>query len=128
MSQFISDVAPGPVATSNLRFPNAYPVRPLIKWRDMKRSTALRLGACCTLASGPLLLWVWDVTGRAVNGMQVFGAMAMLTAAGLGLLLAADAIRRNRWDFPAGRCGRCGYDLTGNASGVCPECGTRVAR
>lgn len=23
-----------------------------------------------------------------------------------------------------GRCGRCGYDLTGNVSGVCPECGT----
>ena len=23
-----------------------------------------------------------------------------------------------------GRCGLCGYDLTGNVSGVCPECGT----
>jgi hypothetical protein len=25
---------------------------------------------------------------------------------------------------PATRCPRCGYDLTGNVSGVCPECGT----
>ncbi|MCB9850954.1 MAG: hypothetical protein H6817_09660 [Phycisphaerales bacterium] len=25
-----------------------------------------------------------------------------------------------------GRCGRCGYDLTGNTTGVCPECGARV--
>ena len=24
------------------------------------------------------------------------------------------------------RCPRCGYDLTGNVSGVCPECGTSV--
>ncbi|HEY3241813.1 MAG TPA: hypothetical protein VGM03_00550 [Phycisphaerae bacterium] len=24
-----------------------------------------------------------------------------------------------------GHCQRCGYDLTGNTSGVCPECGTR---
>jgi hypothetical protein len=24
------------------------------------------------------------------------------------------------------RCGKCGYDLTGNESGVCPECGTGV--
>jgi hypothetical protein len=24
---------------------------------------------------------------------------------------------------PAARCARCGYDLTGNVSGVCPECG-----
>ena len=22
-----------------------------------------------------------------------------------------------------GQCGRCSYDLTGNVSGVCPECG-----
>ena len=25
-----------------------------------------------------------------------------------------------------GLCVRCGYDLTGNVSGVCPECGTQV--
>jgi hypothetical protein len=27
---------------------------------------------------------------------------------------------------PVGHCQRCGYDLTGNLSGVCPECGTNV--
>lgn len=26
----------------------------------------------------------------------------------------------------AGQCGRCGYDLRGNVSGCCPECGTPV--
>ncbi len=26
-----------------------------------------------------------------------------------------------------GHCAHCGYDLTGNASGRCPECGTAVA-
>jgi hypothetical protein len=26
----------------------------------------------------------------------------------------------------AGHCRRCGYDLTGNMSGVCPECGGRI--
>ena len=26
-----------------------------------------------------------------------------------------------------GRCLKCGYDLTGNVSGVCPECGGSVA-
>ncbi len=25
-----------------------------------------------------------------------------------------------------GRCRRCGYDLTGNVSGTCPECGTGI--
>ncbi len=28
---------------------------------------------------------------------------------------------------PPGQCPRCGYDLTGNVSGVCPECGTTPA-
>ncbi len=28
--------------------------------------------------------------------------------------------------IPPGHCQRCGYDLTGNVSGVCPECGLPV--
>src|SRR5688572_1471586 len=32
---------------------------------------------------------------------------------------------RARFDATA-RCARCAYDLRGNMSGVCPECGTRV--
>lgn len=32
--------------------------------------------------------------------------------------------RRRRGEI--GRCRRCDYDLTGNTSGVCPECGSRV--
>ena len=28
--------------------------------------------------------------------------------------------------YPPGRCQACGYDLTGNLSGTCPECGTAV--
>lgn len=32
---------------------------------------------------------------------------------------------RNR-PFPNGRCQRCGYDLTGNVSGRCPECGEAI--
>lgn len=28
--------------------------------------------------------------------------------------------------FPGGCCHRCGYDLTGNTSGACPECGTKA--
>ncbi len=27
-----------------------------------------------------------------------------------------------------GLCGTCGYNLTGNASGMCPECGEKLAR
>ena len=27
---------------------------------------------------------------------------------------------------PPGHCQKCGYDLTGNTSGICPECGERI--
>ena len=29
--------------------------------------------------------------------------------------------------IPFGHCQRCGYDLTGNVSGTCPECGVEVS-
>ncbi len=29
-------------------------------------------------------------------------------------------------DAVDGRCRGCGYDLTGNASGICPECGATI--
>jgi hypothetical protein len=38
---------------------------------------------------------------------------------------ARAAIRRRHRSF-RGRCRECGYDLSGNVSGVCPECGTVV--
>jgi hypothetical protein len=34
--------------------------------------------------------------------------------------------RRTRLRFQRGFCQSCGYDLTGNESGRCPECGTEV--
>jgi hypothetical protein len=30
--------------------------------------------------------------------------------------------------LPTGHCQKCGYNLTGNVSGVCPECGTPIER
>jgi predicted Zn-ribbon and HTH transcriptional regulator len=36
-------------------------------------------------------------------------------------------IRERRPFLPPGHCQSCGYNLTGNVSGVCPECGTSVA-
>lgn len=32
------------------------------------------------------------------------------------------------WRWRPGLCRRCGYDLTGNVSGRCPECGTTIGR
>lgn len=40
----------------------------------------------------------------------------------LGAIMLVVACRRR----PPGHCTQCGYDLTGNESGVCPECGRPI--
>jgi len=42
-------------------------------------------------------------------------------------VLTATLWWRDRRRIPPGHCQKCGYNLTGNVSGVCPECGTAVA-
>ncbi|MEW6250524.1 MAG: hypothetical protein AB1716_07740 [Planctomycetota bacterium] len=55
------------------------------------------------------------------------GGNALLACAVVGLAHGA-----RRWQLRCrerrrpDRCRQCGYDLTGNVSGVCPECGTHV--
>lgn len=49
----------------------------------------------------------------------------------LPLLIAAGCFWKFRQDvlrWRVGRCRSCRYCLTGNTSGICPECGTPVAR
>ena len=47
----------------------------------------------------------------------------LLATVPTGALWWSDRRRR-----PDGHCTRCGYNLTGNISGVCPECGTAHRR
>jgi hypothetical protein len=59
-------------------------------------------------------------------GMYVWLALALvvgLTVAWVTWKRSEPADRQER-----GLCTRCGYDLTGNVSGVCPECGTAIER
>jgi len=45
-----------------------------------------------------------------------------------GFMIGQSAVGglRRRLRALRGRCSKCGYNLTGNASGVCPECGAKV--
>lgn len=53
--------------------------------------------------------------------MPFWTLLAALLATGLVLFW------RDR-RFPAGCCQICGYDLTANASGTCPECGQQIPK
>ena len=51
----------------------------------------------------------------------------LIFAACPGAAFACGSVRRWR-RRRRGRCLECGYNLTGNVSGVCPECGVSVER
>ena len=70
-------------------------------------------------------IWHWMPHYRTTPGFSVI-------AIPLWIPLLAIAIptawlwRRDRRN-PPGCCARCGYDLTGNVTGKCSECGTKVS-
>ncbi len=106
------------------------------------------IGAACSALVIPLL---WRKPGRAVLTwlILIVGPVVMLTALVAcelrdrtdneltilsggpvcASILTALVLRFALPDLPRpGHCSRCGYNLTGNESGTCPECGTEVER
>ena len=89
-----------------------------------------RLGTCESLGlSLPVL--VHDQTRPAIVGknlrtsptrllVPLWTVLVVLLAATTALGLSGRRAAR------AGHCQQCGYDLTGNVSGRCPECGTLI--
>ena len=83
------------------------------------------------IVSVGFLAWSNEVGG----GFNSFDSIVALTAMYLlvpltvtwliGRFEAADVYREVRRRLP-NACPACGYDLTGNRSGVCPECGRAV--
>ncbi len=60
----------------------------------------------------------------AFGNLPAMGLELLITGAIAGL--AYGVSRRVMTRLRPGRCRSCGYDLTGNVSGVCPECGTPI--
>ncbi|HZW10409.1 MAG TPA: hypothetical protein VFF69_10945 [Phycisphaerales bacterium] len=61
-------------------------------------------------------------------GVAVLGSVCTYTLAAVSAGLFARIWRRRRLNwYSAGRCGSCGYDMSGLDAQTCPECG-RTAR
>ncbi|MBP7745280.1 MAG: hypothetical protein KA383_04055 [Phycisphaerae bacterium] len=72
-------------------------------------------------ASGiPRYSFWWDI------GIPLIGVAMPLVAWGMMSLPLWAFSRAWRLPITPGKCPTCDYDLTGNTSGVCPECGTRI--
>ncbi len=64
--------------------------------------------------------YTFDRNGRFI--LELWEPLVML------IVLTAIAWLANRFRYPLGHCQRCGYNLKGNISGVCPECGTSLTK
>jgi hypothetical protein len=64
-----------------------------------------------------LLGGVWQLQ------FAVYTLLALGPVIGLGIAVAPAVDRRRKI---SGKCRTCGYDLTCNVSGRCPECGTPI--
>jgi hypothetical protein len=72
--------------------------------------------------------WTWNTPEVSADGRRITFPY-WVPALVLSVPVVAGAIRygsgrRRARRIDRGRCGSCGYDLTGNTSGVCPECST----
>lgn len=61
--------------------------------------------------------------------MVQWGVPCFLTSIDVWIRARRNQRRRERRErLASGQCENCGYDLTGNVSGRCPECGTEIKR
>jgi hypothetical protein len=119
--------------------------------RGYELLNALGIAFCLGLLVAPLVLLVYRTSwfaryislGLAVVWLAVLvellsspswhGPAAIVLMPAVPLLLATAGVYRH-WSrpvgptYPAGCCQKCGYDLTGNVSGTCPECGTEIGQ
>ena len=68
-----------------------------------------------------------DFGGPGLTVAMPFWLLCVFLGSYPGWYVLVQRIReREQWRWRRGLCGACAYDLTGNESGVCPECGTRI--
>ena len=77
----------------------------------------LYLGMSLEADSGNESITLWDILGVLLSSAFI-GALGVACYVG-----PPESWARNK---PKGRCPSCGYDLTGNETGVCPECGVGI--
>jgi hypothetical protein len=71
-------------------------------------------------------LSLWPPVRGYVNEQSACAAITLwVPVAGLGALALLLVWRTGKRRQPEA-CRNCGYDLTGNVSGICPECGTPI--
>lgn len=83
---------------------------------ESERALVLCAGGAALYCGGVVVAFALEVTPLVVLLPATFALMILAY-----LLYGREGIRRRR--RAKGLCAACGYDLTGNVTGRCPECG-----
>ncbi len=88
---------------------------------------AVCIGLAMVLLPGRIP-WVTEILGRWVTISNFTQAIVQLLFEGGLFILGISVLWRlaSKVSLAIERCVCCAYDLTGNESGVCPECGTEI--
>jgi hypothetical protein len=104
-------------------------------WYIIVSHGTVDIGWSHTPRGGPPPKWAWGRDKFALDwspGYWIYRAPVRTVSVSLWMLFLLVALPtaylwyRDRRRFPRGHCQLCGYDLTGNVSGVCPECGAKA--
>ncbi|NLE59111.1 MAG: hypothetical protein GX616_12175 [Planctomycetes bacterium] len=96
--------------------------RPLTPIDLVRIASWVVLGMSCVTSqtAGSYYNYFWPQYGPPIRHLaMVVGVVALMTIVLTRLIYPPPAIK-------PGCCAKCGYDLTGNVSGVCPECGEKI--
>ncbi len=78
----------------------------------------------CLLFILEAILGFVDQSSPSILSQRVVGAVLMTVLTVPTIWLSARVVSHSgRWGLEQGTCRHCGYDLFGNTSGKCPECG-----
>ena len=101
-----------------------YRVRRVMKWVGVVACVAWT-GISCAITF-TLVSLSGRVAATPPFHERVWMALAFYWGSLIPLLLVTYILWRRDRRYPEGHCQGCGYDLTGNVSGVCSECGKKT--
>ncbi|MDB5356511.1 MAG: hypothetical protein JWN24_2964 [Phycisphaerales bacterium] len=85
------------------------------------------IGGASLAAAAVVGFFVWEALAVAyMNNFTVLSYAGDVFMVGAAWCIMGLFVRRFEPKIPPGHCLACGYDLTGNVSGTCPECGRKV--
>ena len=99
----------------------------LVLWWRWRRAARVSADALSLVALTCFLGWLlapnYTLTLKGMlSNDNLFWGVCMLIAS----LVIRRMARKRAESVPPGHCPTCGYDLRGNTSGVCPECGAEA--